>query len=65
MEFPKYRCEVCGNIGRVGRCCGKESQIPVNMQAAIEVINDLRRQLAMANGKLCRIGREFNYINIE
>lgn len=31
-----YRCTICGREGRVGRCCGDETRIPLNRLAKIE-----------------------------
>lgn len=31
-----YRCTVCGREGRVGRCCGDETRIPLNALAKKE-----------------------------
>jgi len=31
-----YKCTVCGREGRVGRCCGNETRIPLNELAKIE-----------------------------
>lgn len=31
-----YKCTVCGAEGRVGRCCGLETRIPLNKLAKIE-----------------------------
>ena len=31
-----YKCTVCGREGRVGRCCGAETRIPLNKLAKEE-----------------------------
>ncbi len=31
-----YRCTVCGREGKVGRCCGDETRIPLNEKARKE-----------------------------
>lgn len=31
-----YKCTVCGREGRVGRCCGDETRIPLNKLAMEE-----------------------------
>ena len=31
-----YKCTVCGREGRVGRCCGDETRIPLNRLAEEE-----------------------------
>jgi len=31
-----YKCTVCGREGRVGRCCGDETRIPLNALAIAE-----------------------------
>ena len=33
-----YRCTVCGREGRVGRCCGNETRLPLNDMAIAENI---------------------------
>lgn len=32
-----FRCTVCGREGRVGRCCGDETRIPMNELARLEM----------------------------
>ena len=31
-----YKCTICGREGRVGRCCGDETRIPLNKLAIEE-----------------------------
>ena len=31
-----YKCTICGREGRVGRCCGDETRIPLNNLAEKE-----------------------------
>lgn len=31
-----YKCTICGREGRVGRCCGDETRVPLNNKAKEE-----------------------------
>ncbi|MCF7853616.1 MAG: hypothetical protein K9N51_02370 [Candidatus Pacebacteria bacterium] len=33
----RFRCTVCGLIGTVGRCCGRDTREPLNEAARVEV----------------------------
>lgn len=33
----QFRCTVCGGIGTVGRCCGRDTREPMNSQARAEI----------------------------
>jgi len=34
---PKFRCKVCGQVGTVARCCGRDTREPLNDAAVKEV----------------------------
>jgi hypothetical protein len=47
-----YRCTICGREGRVGRCCGDATRIPLNELAREEQKRIKRAQNAeQATGK--------------
>lgn len=35
---PAWQCTICGRIGTVGRCCGKNTRRPLN-RVAFEELN--------------------------
>ena len=46
-----YKCTICGREGRVGRCCGDETRIPLNKLAKEEQRNN---RFAMNFVKKCK-----------
>ena len=38
-EERKFRCTKCGRIGSVGRCCGRDTRVAIEMQADVEGLN--------------------------
>ena len=37
QAVPQFRCTICGQIGTVGRCCGRDTREPLNEMARAEV----------------------------
>lgn len=35
-EEPLWQCTVCGRVGTVGRCCGRDTRTPLNDAAREE-----------------------------
>ena len=48
MRDTLYRCTVCGREGRVGRCCGDETRVPLNDLAKKEQAT-IKKTIAQRN----------------
>ena len=71
----KYRCTVCGQVGTVGRCCGRDTREPLNdlaraeLDAAMRTVRDELRAhnapLETASGTrlVCRRFWQFEWRN--
>jgi len=43
-EDSRFRCTICGRIGKVGRCCGLDTREPLNDLARFELVAEERRK---------------------
>ena len=39
----QWKCTVCGRVGRVGRCCGTDTRIPLNELARQEYASEIKK----------------------
>ena len=38
INDSQFRCTICGTVGTVGRCCGRDTRVPLNEAAYAEII---------------------------
>lgn len=43
-QEPRFLCTVCGMVGSVGRCCGRDTRKPLNEAARLEILHDEQRE---------------------
>jgi hypothetical protein len=43
-DDPQFQCTICGRIGTVGRCCGRDTRIPLNDAARQDIAKDIERR---------------------
>jgi hypothetical protein len=55
-EAPQFKCTICGQVGTVGRCCGKETREPLNEAAKLEKARDTEAAVA-GEGAMDKLAR--------